>query len=104
MVAYHVPATENPPVKTISVEWKSIGEGHFVPESARLSKRSVAYFADKPFHLKEETTLEVHWFFFNKELDPGLFDEKPLQDSKKLDELLNTDVFEGNESRRAGDK
>lgn len=94
-MAHHVPATDNkPPVRTVSVEWKLINDGFYVPESARISKRGVKHFADNPFHLKEETTVEVHWFSFNEELSADFFDEDILQDRKRLDELLKTDALD----------
>ncbi|MDP1563137.1 MAG: hypothetical protein Q8M16_17295 [Pirellulaceae bacterium] len=90
--SHHVPDSTNP-VRITTVDWKSI-DGLFVPESARMSRRSIATHADREFHLREETTVDVHWFSLNTELPAELFAEALIHDRKKLDEMLNTDVFE----------
>lgn len=92
-VAYHADPNEYEPAATTSVKWKAI-DSAFVPESARLSKRSIEVFAGLRFHLKEETNADVHWFSFNSELSKELFSEELLHDRAKLDELLSTDVFD----------
>lgn len=89
--SHHVPDSTMP-VRITTVDWKSI-DGLFVPESARMSRRSIATHTDRRFHLREETTLDVHWFSLNKELPAELLDEKLIHDRKKLDEMLNTDIF-----------
>lgn len=90
--SHHVRDSDNP-VRITTVDWKSL-EGLFVPESARMSRRSIASYADRRFHLREETTVDAHWLSLNKELPAEFFDEKLIHDRKKLDEMLNTDVFE----------
>ncbi len=92
-VAYHGPPGKHGPVSSSSAKWKLIDDC-FVPESASSSRRSIERFAERRFHLKEETTADVHWFSFNSELSKELFSENLLHDREKLDELLNTDVFE----------
>jgi hypothetical protein len=80
-------------VHTATVDWRSY-EGNYLPKFARLSQRSIPEYANQTFQLIEETTVEIHWYSFNKEPLAEFFDEKLLHDRKKLDEMLNTDVFE----------
>ncbi|MBL8889848.1 MAG: hypothetical protein JNL67_07695 [Planctomycetaceae bacterium] len=75
------------------VKWGS-HEGNFLPEFARVSHYSHRSYASRNIELSEEKTIDVHWFSFNQELKPELFDVNLLHDRKKLDEMLNTDVFE----------
>ena len=89
----HHTASSNDPVQITTVDWKLM-EGLFVPESARLSQRSIVEQGKREYHLREETTVDAHWFSLNRELPAELFDEKWIRDQKKLDELLDTAVFE----------
>jgi hypothetical protein len=94
-VAHHASPSKYEPAETTSVKWRSIDD-FFIPESARTSRRSMETIAGLRFHLREEISFEVHWFSFNSELSKELFSEELLRDRRKLDELLNTDVFEDN--------
>ncbi len=104
-VVHHVAPSEGSgnPVITISVKWKSM-DGNFVPESSRMSRRSIRPYIGRNFHVEEETTTEVHWFSFNTELSNDVFDEKLLGDRNRLDELLNTDVFDDKPVNEPKDK
>lgn len=83
------------PTQIATVNWRSI-DGQFVPQSARFTLRKYPQYFDRIFALTEEIEVEIHWFSFNTKLPEELFDEKLLHDRKKLDELLNIDVFEAN--------
>jgi hypothetical protein len=104
-VVHHVAPKDGvgKPVRTVTVNWKSI-DGNFVPESSRISKRSIKSYLGRFFHVVEETAAEVHWFSINAELGNDAFDEKLLGDRKRLDELLNTDVFDDKPANEPEDK
>jgi hypothetical protein len=93
LVVYHSVREDATPVKTYTTEWTSI-DGHYVPAYARKWEKGSWPFGGRNFYLEEDEVFEMHWFSFNEELPEKLFDEKLLHDRKKLDELLNEEVFE----------
>jgi hypothetical protein len=81
------------PQWTGSANWMEL-KGSYVPKSARLSNDSLVKVSGRYFHVSDDTSIDVHWFSLNQELPDRLFEEKLLHDRKKLDEMMNQDVFE----------
>lgn len=88
-----------------TVRWKLIKD-QYVPLSARYMD-TYGDSQDSRFYLVEtETTVDLHWFSFGQDLPDDLFEDSVLDDHKKLNEMLNEDVFkdvggdQGEESRK----
>ncbi|MDP1564374.1 MAG: hypothetical protein Q8M16_23590 [Pirellulaceae bacterium] len=88
-----------------AVRWQSINN-QYVPVSARYMNTS-GDSQDSRFYLVEtETTVDLHWFSFGQDLPDDLFEDSVLDDHKKLNEMLDEDVFKdmggdrGEESRK----
>ncbi len=87
------------------VRWKLFND-QYVPLSARYMD-TYGDSQDSRFYLVEtETTVDLHWFSFGRDLPDDLFVDSVLDDHKKLNEMLNEDVFKdvgvdrGEESRK----
>lgn len=89
-----------PPAKTGTAEWKSI-DGNMLPVSSRLSNRDITKIDGNRFMTRTVCAIDIHWFSFNQDLPDELFEVEILSDSKKLDELLNQDVFKSSENDRS---
>jgi hypothetical protein len=83
-------------------EWKEI-DGANLPISMRYSNPSYKRVDGQEFRFNEEWTVEIHWFSINKELPDEQFAEELLLDQKKLDELLDTSVFDSENGKRSSD-
>jgi hypothetical protein len=87
------------PLQVGNSEWKEM-DGANLPISARYSLSSFKRVNGQEFRFAEEWTVEVHWFSINKELPEEHFTEEVLHDRKKLDELLDTSVFDNEKGKR----
>jgi hypothetical protein len=81
------------PFQVGTADWKLIN-GTNLPVEARISSSSIRRMDGRRFQFEDESTIEIHWFSINEELPDAHFDEQLLHDRQKLDELLNTVVFD----------
>jgi len=76
-----------------SAKWKEI-DGLSVPVSSRFMNAEGSTFGSRDYSMKNEVAVDIHWFSLNQELSDEFFQKALLSDQKKLDELLNQNVFE----------
>jgi hypothetical protein len=88
-----------------TVRWKLIND-QYVPLSARYMDTNGDAQNSRFYLVETETTVDLHWFSFGQDLPDDLFEDSVLDDHKKLNEMLNEDVFkdvggdQGEESRK----
>ncbi len=76
-----------------SAKWSEI-DGLPVPVSSRFMNAHSSSFGSRDYSMKNEVAVDIHWFSLNQELTDEFFQKDLLSDQKKLDELLNQNVFE----------
>lgn len=76
-----------------SAKWSEI-DGLPVPVSSRFMNAHSSSFGSRDYSMKNEVAVDIHWFSLNQELSDEFFQKDLLSDQKKLDELLNQNVFE----------
>lgn len=76
-----------------AAKWKEI-DGLPVPVSSRFMSAEGNTFGSRDYAMKNEVAVDIHWFSLNQELSDEFFQKDLLSDQKKLDELLNQNVFE----------
>jgi hypothetical protein len=76
-----------------AAKWSEI-DGLPVPVSSRFMNAHSSSFGSRDYSMKNEVAVDIHWFSLNQELSDEFFQKDLLSDQKKLDELLNQNVFE----------